>query len=315
MGISQRIVVVATLFSLVGLSGESQVTARAGAGRAASRREKPARGILGTASEAGNFRTLINAVVAADLFDDLREDGPFTIFAPTDEAFAKLPASELSALLKPEKRDALRKLLTLHIVGGRLTAETLANHGSPKTLNGAKLTIAANRHGLAVNEATVIKADIACRNGIIHVIDKVLMPSASSTDLLSLAESKKSFQTLSSAIKAAGLEETLRGDGPFTVLAPTDEAFAKLPKATLASLLKPANRGKLAEILKYHVISGKVDARSLVAQDRPRTLQGSSIKVTIDEGRLFINGAKVLSTDIAADNGILHVIDAVLIPE
>jgi uncharacterized surface protein with fasciclin (FAS1) repeats len=272
-------------------------------------------GILGTASAAGNFRTLVNAIVAANLFDDLRADGPFTVFAPTDEAFDKLPKDAIESLLKPENRPALRKLLTLHVVPGRITAEALASHGSPKTLAGVKLTIASNRNGLAVNEATVLKADIACRNGLIHVIDRVLMPTASPTDLIGLASSKKSFSTLVAAVKAAGLEEALRSDGPFTVFAPTDEAFAKIPKETLESLLKPENRGKLGAILKLHVVPSKLEATQVAAAGKLRTLAGQSIPVSIDEGRLVVGGAKVIATDIKADNGIIHAIDAVLMPE
>ena len=281
-----------------------------------ARRSDAARpGILGTASAAGNFRTLVNAIVAANLFDDLRSEGPFTVFAPTDEAFDKLPKDALESLLKPENRSALRKLLTLHVVPGRFTAENLASHGAPKTLAGVKLTIASNRNGLAVNESTVIKADIACRNGLIHVIDRVLMPTASPTDLIGLASSKKSFSTLVAAVKAAGLEEALRSDGPFTVFAPTDEAFAKIPKETLESLLKPENRGKLGAILKLHVVPSKLEATAVASAGKLRTLTGQFIPVSIDEGRLVVGGARVIATDIKADNGIIHAIDAVLMPE
>ena len=286
---------------------------------APARKEKPTRpGVLGTAAGAGSFRTLINAIVAADLFDALRGDGPFTVFAPTDEAFARLPADDLASLLRPENKDALRKLLSLHVVPGRLDAEALAGHGSPKTLGGARLTIAANAKGLAVNEATVVKADIPCRNGLIHAIDRVLMPSgssASSTDLLGVAESKKTFQVLAAAVKAAGLEEVLREEGPFTLLAPTDQAFAKIPKEKLDALLQPSNRGKLGEILKFHLIPGKLTAREVVAAGKARTVQGGSVVASIEDGRLVVNGARVVATDVKADNGIIHAIDSVLIPD
>ncbi len=281
------------------------------------RKGKPARkpGIIATAASTGTFRTLVNALVAADLVDALKDDGPFTVFAPTDEAFAKLPAADLANLLKPENKEALRKVLTLHVVPGLLTADALASLGSPKTLNGARLTVAANRHGLAINEATVLKADIACGNGVIHVIDRVLAPSASSTDILGVAESKNSFKALAAAVKAAGLEEVLRGDGPFTLLAPTDEAFGKLPKDKLEALSRPNNRAALAEILKFHVIPSRVSARQVVANGKAKTLQGGSVVASIEDGRIVLSGARVLATDLKADNGIIHVIDAVLIPE
>jgi uncharacterized surface protein with fasciclin (FAS1) repeats len=142
----------------------------------------------------------------------------------------------------------------------------------------------------------------------------VLTPTASSTDVLGLAESKKKFGVLLSAIKAAGLEETLHEDGPLTILAPTDEAFEKLPRETLSSLLEPGNRARLTGILKYHLISGNRTARELVSAGRVKTLEGSTVEASIEDGRLLINGGKVVATDLKADNGIVHAIDTVLIP-
>jgi uncharacterized surface protein with fasciclin (FAS1) repeats len=266
------------------------------------------------AATTGKFRTLINLLVASDLLGTLSEDGPFTVFAPSDQAFAKLGSEELSKLLLPENKAKLKKILTLHVAAGKLTAEALASKGRVKTLNGARLSVAENRHGLAVGEATVVQADIACGNGVIHVIDRVLLPTQSSTDVLGLAGSKQSLSVLVSAIQAAGLEEALRGDGPFTILAPTNEAFGKLSRETLASLLKPANKAKLVEILKYHVIPGSLTARQVVVAGQAKTLQGQTVEATIDEGRLVIAGAKVLATDLKAENGIVHTIDTVLIP-
>jgi transforming growth factor-beta-induced protein len=270
--------------------------------------------LLVKAATAGTFRTLINLLVAADLAQTLADDGPFTVFAPSDDALNKIPYHDLINLLLPENKAKLTKILTLHVVPGRLKASTLASKGRVKTVNGAKLNVAENRHGLAIGEATVVKADIECGNGVIHVIDRLLLPTASSTDVLGLVESKKTFTVLLSAIKAAGLEDALGGDGPFTILAPTDDAFGKLPKETLAALLKPSNRSKLASILKYHVIPGALTARDVIAAGRATTLQGSTVEATIDDGRLAINGARVLASDLKAENGIVHAIDAVLIP-
>ncbi len=270
--------------------------------------------VLVTAATTGKFRTLINLLVAADLVSTLSEDGPFTVFAPSDEAFAKVPSADLAALLLPENKAKLKKILTLHVVPGRIKASVLASKGRVKTVNGARLNVAENRHGLAVGEATVVQADIDCDNGIIHVIDRLLLPTASSTDVLGLAESKRSFSVLIAAVKAAGLEDTLRGDGPFTILAPTDEAFGKLPHETLSALLLPANRAKLANLLKYHVIHGNRTAREVISAGRVKTLQGGAVEATIEDGRLAINEAKVLASDLKADNGIVHAIDAVLMP-
>ena len=106
----------------------------------------------------------------------------------------------------------------------------------------------------------------------------------------------------------------LSGDGPFTVFAPTDEAFAKLPKGTLDKLLKPENRSQLVNVLKYHVVAGKLSAKELVKADGAKTLQGGSVSVGVSGGRLTVNGAKVFGTDVPADNGVIHVIDEVLLP-
>lgn len=134
-------------------------------------------------------------------------------------------------------------------------------------------------------------------------------------DIVDTAVSAGSFKTLVAAAKAAGLVETLKGEGPFTVFAPTDEAFAKLPKGTVESLLKPENKDKLAAILKYHVVSGKVMAKDVVKLTEAKTVQGSSAKVTVKDGKVMIDGANVVKTDIETSNGVIHVIDSVILPK
>jgi uncharacterized surface protein with fasciclin (FAS1) repeats len=123
------------------------------------------------------------------------------------------------------------------------------------------------------------------------------------------------FNTLVAAVKAAGLAEVLSGEGPFTVLAPTDEAFEKLPKGTVESLLEPANKDKLVAILKYHVVSGKVPAAKVLQLDSAKTLQGTDVTITQKDGAVMINTAKVVKTDVMCSNGIIHIIDAVLLPK
>lgn len=123
------------------------------------------------------------------------------------------------------------------------------------------------------------------------------------------------FHTLSKAIKAAGLESALRGEGPFTVFAPTDEAFGKLPAGTLEDLLKPENKEKLASILTYHVVAGKVYAKDVVKLSSAKTLNGQSVKITVDNGKVKIDDANVVKTDIEARNGVIHVIDKVILPK
>ncbi len=123
------------------------------------------------------------------------------------------------------------------------------------------------------------------------------------------------FETLVAAVKAAGLVDVLSGKGPYTVFAPTDEAFKKLPKGTLESLLKPENKEKLVAILKYHVVPGKVMAKDVVKLSEAKTAQGSKVKVKVDEGNVMIDKAKVVKTDVNCLNGVIHVIDTVIIPK
>jgi uncharacterized surface protein with fasciclin (FAS1) repeats len=134
-------------------------------------------------------------------------------------------------------------------------------------------------------------------------------------DIVDTAVGAGSFKTLAAALQAAGLVDTLKGTGPFTVFAPTDEAFAKLPKGTVEDLLKPENKGKLTAILTYHVVPGKVMAADVVKLTSAKTVQGSSAKIAVKDGKVTIDGANVVKTDIATSNGVIHVIDSVILPK
>ena len=142
-----------------------------------------------------------------------------------------------------------------------------------------------------------------------------ILMSAPKKDIVDTAVEAGSFKTLVAAVKAAGLVETLKGDGPFTVFAPTDEAFAKLPSGTIDSLLKPENKEKLVSILTYHVVPGKVKAKKAAKLDSAKTVNGTEISIAPSGKTLSINDSKVVKADIKTTNGIIHVIDAVLIPE
>ena len=152
------------------------------------------------------------------------------------------------------------------------------------------------------------------------VISTLALPSvhaadtcAASGDIVAVASGAGSFNTLVAAVKAANLVETLQGKGPFTVFAPTDEAFAKLPKGTVESLLKPENKEKLVAILTYHVLAGKVMAADVKTM-KAKTVNGQSLDVKVTDGAVTVNSAKVLKTDVAASNGVIHVIDTVILP-
>jgi uncharacterized surface protein with fasciclin (FAS1) repeats len=150
--------------------------------------------------------------------------------------------------------------------------------------------------------------------GIIVLSQTALRAEARSNDIVDTAIAAGSFKTLAKALQAAGLVDTLKGAGPFTVFAPTDEAFAKLPAGTLESLLKPENKAKLQSILKYHVVSGKVPASKVVTMTSAATVEGSALRIAAKDGTVSVNDAKVVKTDIEASNGIIHVIDSVVLP-
>jgi uncharacterized surface protein with fasciclin (FAS1) repeats len=226
------------------------------------------------------------------------------VFAPTDEAFAKLPKGTVEALLAHKAQ--LTGILTYHVVAGKMMASDVTKAKYLGTLNGASLAVS-TANGAKVDKAAIITTDIQCSNGVIHVIDAVVMPK----DLIETAVSAGQFTTLAKALEAAGLVETLKGDGPFTVFAPTDEAFAKLPKGTLESLL--ADKAKLTSILTYHVVAGRVNAADVSKVTSAKTVQGQSVAVDAKSG-VKINSANVVVADIGATNGIIHVIDQVLLP-
>lgn len=269
--------------------------------------------IVDTAVAAGSFKTLAAALGAADLVGALKGDGPFTVFAPTDEAFSKLPAGTVENLLKPENKALLQSILTYHVVPGKVLAKDVVKLNGAKTLNGQMVDIAIADGTVTIDSAKVIKTDIGASNGVIHVIDSVILPSQ--TDIIDTAVEAGSFKTLAAAIKAAGLIETLKGDGPFTVFAPTDAAFAKLPEGTVASLLKPENKAKLAAVLTYHVVPGRIYAADAIEAGKAKTVQGQAVTITSSDKGVMIDGAKVVKANIDASNGVIHVIDSVILPK
>jgi uncharacterized surface protein with fasciclin (FAS1) repeats len=269
--------------------------------------------IVETAVAAGNFKTLVAAVQAAELVDTLNGKGPFTVFAPTDEAFAKLPKGTLEMLLKPENKAKLAAILTYHVVPGSVKAADVVKLKNAATVQGQRVDIKVDGGKVMVDGANVVATDVACSNGVIHVIDTVILPVDGT--IVDVAAKNGSFNTLVAAVKAAGLVETLSGKGPFTVLAPTDAAFAKLPAGTLEMLLKPENKKQLVDILTYHVVPG-VAAYSdqVVKMSQLPTVLGTPITVTVTDGKVRLNDSNVVATDVEASNGVIHVVDTVILP-
>jgi uncharacterized surface protein with fasciclin (FAS1) repeats len=271
------------------------------------------RDLVDTAVEAGSFNTLAAALKAADLVDALKGKGPFTVFAPTDEAFAKLPKGTLEKLLLPANKGTLAAILTYHVVPGRVTAKKVTKLNAAKTLNGQRVDIAVKNGKVRIDGASVVKADVMASNGVIHVIDTVIMPSTA--NIVETAVKAGSFKTLAAALKAASLVKTLQGKGPFTVFAPTDEAFAKLPKGTVETLVKPENIAKLKAILTYHVVPGRIFSTDLADGSKAKSVQGGSLAISVCcRSGVQVNGSKVVKADIDATNGVIHVIDSVLMP-
>ncbi len=266
--------------------------------------------IVDTAVAAGSFKTLATALKAADLIPTLKGKGPFTVFAPTDAAFAALPAGTVESLLKDKA--ALTQVLTYHVVAGRVPASQVVNINFAETVQGSAARVTTDTNGVMIDGARVVKADVEASNGIIHVIDKVILPRK---DIVDTAVAAGSFKTLVTAVKAADLVETLKGKGPFTVFAPADAAFAKLPAGTVGNLVK--DKPALQKILTYHVISGRILSSDLkVGTVEVKTVQGGNVLVTKSkDGSVRINGAKVTAADVLAGNGVIHVIDTVITPE
>jgi transforming growth factor-beta-induced protein len=285
--------------------------------------------IVDVASKATQFSTLVSAVTAAELVTTLQGAGPFTVLAPTNAAFDALPAGVVSKLLLPINKAQLQKILTYHVVSGSSNASVLtaiAGSATPSvtSVEGSKLNLSIAGTALKVNtDTTVTAADITATNGIIHQIDKVLLPPTfkltdlkdAPKDIVQLASDTKDLSTLVAAVKAAGLVDTLSGPGPFTVLAPTNAAFAKIPADVLEKLLLPANKAILTKILTYHVISGKNLGADVAKLTTVKTVEGSSLAIMVSGTTItFDKKANVISPDIMAANGVVHTIDTVLIP-
>jgi transforming growth factor-beta-induced protein len=275
--------------------------------------------IVDTAVADGRFQTLVAAVTAAELVDTLKGEGPFTVFAPTDDAFAKLPEGTVESLLLPENKQALTDILLYHVVSGKVMASDVVNLEKAATVLGKDVAIKVDMGNVYINDAQVIITDIETSNGVIHVIDTVILPPAEEAaapgTIVDIAVADGRFNTLVAAVTAAELVNTLNGEGPFTVFAPTDDAFAALPAGTLDSLLLPENKQQLTDILLYHVVSGKVMAADVVGLTAAPTVLGKDITIKVEDGKVFLNDTvQVIITDIEASNGVIHVIDAVLLP-
>lgn len=265
--------------------------------------------VVETAVDAGTFTTLVAAVQAADLADTLSGEGPFTVFAPTDDAFNALPEGTVDDLLA-EPEGQLKDILLYHVVSGKVMAAEVVDQTELMTLLGKRLRIDTT-DGVMVDGAEVVTTDIECSNGVIHVIDAVMIPKP---NIVETAVADDRFETLVAALVAANLAETLSDENTdFTVFAPTDDAFDALPEGTLDALLAEPE-GELTDILLYHVVSGRLMASDVAAAGSLETLEGSMLTVTATDDGVEVDGASVVIADIECSNGVIHVIDAVMLP-
>ena len=257
--------------------------------------------------------TLEAAIVAAELDGTLASDGPFTVFAPTDDAFSVVPADVLETLLA-DPTGQLTQILLNHVVSGTAMSTDLADGMMITTLQGTEVLVSINDGVVMIGNAMVVSADIAADNGVVHVIDAILMPDMPTNSIFDIVANSDIHNTLEAAIVAAGLEGTLSSDGPFTLFAPTDEAFSVVPADVLETLLADPT-GQLTQILLNHVVSGTAMSTDLADGMMITTLQGTEVLVSINDGVVMIGNAMVVAADIAADNGVVHVIDAILMPD
>jgi len=254
------------------------------------------------------------AVIEAGLAEALSGDGPFTVFAPTDDAIVALTeelgisAEDLLALPN------LGEILQYHVVAAAAFSTDLSDGQSIATLLGEEVTVTVNQNGVMINNAMVTVADIAADNGVVHVIDAVLLPPPAETTVVDIIVESELHTILEAAVIAADLATTLSGEGPFTVFAPTDAAFEALMAALGVSVEDLLEYPELTNVLLGHVVAGQALASDLSDGQQITTLLDADVVVSITADGVFINQAQVIVADVTAGNGVVHVIDAVLLP-
>ena len=263
------------------------------------------------AQNTGAHDSLVAALSHAGLVSALQADGPFTVFAPTDDAFAAA-GIDLSTFDTDEENATLSDILLYHVVSGAVASSDVTDGMSAEALNGDDVSFTVSEGSVMVNDATVTSADVMASNGIIHVIDKVLMPPADLGDIPTVAQGTGIHTSLVAAVVQAELLTTLQGDGPFTVFAPTDDAFAAAG-IDLVALDNEEGKATLTDILLYHVVSGAVPSSAVTDGMSATAVNGDDLSFAVGEG-VMVNDANVVLADVPASNGVIHVIDKVLMP-
>ena len=288
--------------------------------------------IVQTAVAAGKFKTLVALVKQAGLAGALSAPGHLTVFAPTDQAFANLKKSDPALYQKvATDKKLLQTVLTYHVVGKRIpavAATAAAKKGlKVKTLEGEQIALSYKSGKIVLNgTARVVIPDVKASNGVIHAIDAVIVPPslsqapAPTQSIVEIAAGNPNFSTLVSLVQKAGLVQAISAPGPFTVFAPTNAAFEKLAQtapATYAAVL--ADPKLLVKVLTYHVVPGDIMSTQAIAVAKQggsvNALEGEPIGLSLKDGKLTLNGnSTVVTADILATNGVIHVIDTVIVP-
>jgi len=262
-----------------------------------------------------DHNTLETAVIAAELADDLSGAGPFTVFAPTDAAFAAIDPATINALLADPTGD-LAQILLHHVVFGVADGSNISDGLAIGNLISQNLTFSTNG-GLSINGANISVADIKTDNGVVHVIDAVMLPMAVPTriegTIMDVVSTSPVHTTLNSLIVSAQLDDDLSSAGPFTLFAPTDDAIAALPASVVESLLADPT-GALADVLLFHAVSGVASTDNVSDGVTIGSLLGRNITFGVSANGVTVNNINVSVLDIYTTNGVVHVIDAVLVP-
>jgi uncharacterized surface protein with fasciclin (FAS1) repeats len=267
--------------------------------------------IPATAQTTGIHDSLVAAVIQAGLLTTLQSEGPFTVFAPTDQAFTDA-GIDLAALDTTEGNAALSDILQYHVVPSEVPSADVTDCMSADAVNTQPLSFTV-ADGVMVNDANVVLADVVTSNGLIHVIDKVLTPSDTPRDIPRTAQCTGAHDSLVAALVQAELVTTLQGEGPFTVFAPTDQAFTDAG-IDLAALNTPEGKATLSDILLHHVVAGEVPASAVTDGMLATMVNGDKAKLSVTGDVVSISGATVTGADVATSNGIIHVIDKVMMP-
>ncbi|MFN8492680.1 MAG: fasciclin domain-containing protein [Caldilineaceae bacterium] len=277
---------------------------------------RPPTDMASTLATSGNLTMLGIALETTGLAAQLKGAGPFTLFAPTDQAFAQL---EQTTLDDPKH---FTEILLHHVVAARVLTESLTTSTTVTTLLGDSLSLHKNGKAFTIEDAQIALPAIHATNGLIYVVDKVLLPPLKSATLANaskpatigdLLASDPRFATLVTALRATGVYTELQGAGPITFFAPTQQAFSTLPTPLVNSLFK--GTGVWTRVLHYHIVPGKkLTAAGITSKQVEQTAEGSTLVITQKGNTILVGDAKIIQTDIQAANGVIHVIDQVLVP-